>query len=435
MDARAARVLYLAVADGRGHLMRAHLLRRLLAPSGLAIDVVTTSAAGRAFLAALGTPAAVLPGGFALLFDERHRLLARRTERRLAAYVLSPCGLARDAAWLARRAVGARFVVNDSLHPAALALAAAPRIARAPRVVPPRVVNVHGENLWRATVHNFDGRAPAWASAAFCRLVEAIDVRAFGRIVHSLAPADLAGAGDGPNRYRLPPLTAAPRATRAEVRRALGLSPGDRLAAVYLNPHFRDERVAVRLEAALAGAGYRFHGVSEPWSARAGWRAFDADFGTIVAASDLLVSGAGVAALALARRAGVPLLALVGEQPEQALNLAQAQAAGIVARALDAATAGPADIADAIHVLGAVAGTRRVAPEDPARIPRLWRDAFLSLAALTKENDHATDHDDRPGAGDQQPRRRRWRHRPRRAEPRAPARAPARADAPAGVAG
>src|SRR6478609_8617178 len=186
MDARAARVLYLAVADGRGHLMRAHLLRRLLAPTCVAIDVVTTSEAGRAFLAALGTPADVLPGGFALLFDERHRLLARRTERRLAAYVVCPRGLARDAAWLARRAAGALFVVNDSLHPAALALAAAPRIAGAPRIV-----NVHGENLWRATVHNFDGRAPGWASTAFRRLVDTIDARAYGRIVHALAPADL----------------------------------------------------------------------------------------------------------------------------------------------------------------------------------------------------------------------------------------------------
>ena len=96
MDAREDRVLYLAVADGRGHLMRAHLLRRVLADTGLTIDVVTTSPAGQAFLAGLGTPAALLSGGFALLFDDRHRLLARRTERHLAAYLTSPRGLGRD---------------------------------------------------------------------------------------------------------------------------------------------------------------------------------------------------------------------------------------------------------------------------------------------------------------------------------------------------
>ena len=247
MGAREARVLYLAVADGRGHLMRAHLLRQLFAGSGLAIDVVTTSPAGQAFLAGLGTPAALLPGGFALLFDDRHHLLARATERHLTGYLASPSGLARDVVRLARLARGARFIVNDSLHPAALALGAAPGFVRAPRVV-----NVQGENLWRATARNFDGRAPAWASDAFRRLIEALDARAFGRITHSLAPEDRCGCRDGSgNRFRLPALTAPPRRTRAEVRGPLGLAATDRLAAIYLNPHFRDARLAACLEAAL----------------------------------------------------------------------------------------------------------------------------------------------------------------------------------------
>ncbi len=433
MDAREDRVLYLAVADGRGHLMRAHLLRRVLADTGLTIDVVTTSPAGQAFLAGLGTPAALLSGGFALLFDDRHRLLARRTERHLAAYLTSPRGLARDVGRLARLAAGARFIVNDSLHPAALALAAAPAIAGGPRVV-----NVHGDNLWRAAVHNFDGRAPDWTSGAFRRLLESVDARAFGRIVHSLAPADRIGVCDGPNRFRLPPLTAAPRRARAEVRRALGLSGRDRLAAIYLNPHFRDPRLAARLEAALAAEGIRFHGVSEPWAARPGWRAFDADFGTIVAASDLLVSGAGAAALEQARRTGVPLLALVGDQPEQTLNLSQARAAGIQARAVGVATDAPAALGEAIRALTSDAGANRAVPDDHARIHRLWRDAFLSLAAFTKENHHATrpeDTDDGSGPGNQQPGRRPWRSRRRRAQPRAAARPSARADATAGLAG
>ena len=288
MDARKARVLYLAVADGRGHLMRAHLLRGLLGGAGLGVDIVTTSHAGQAFLAGLGTPAALLPGGFQLLFDDRHHMLAGRTERRLAAYLASPRGLARDAARLVRLGTGARFVVNDSLHPAALWLAAAPRLARAPRVV-----NVHGDNLWRAAIQNFEGRLPDWLSGGFGRLLQAIDARAFGGIVHSLAAADRPGRRDGPNRFRLPPLVAAPRRTRAAVRSALGLSERDRLAAIYLNPHFRDPRLAARLETALAQRGVRFYGVSEPWAGRPGWRAFDPDFGDVVAASDSIGVGRG----------------------------------------------------------------------------------------------------------------------------------------------
>jgi hypothetical protein len=425
MDAREDRVLYLAVADGRGHLMRAHLLRRLLADAGLTIDVVTTSAAGQAFLAGLGTPAALLPGGFALLFDDQHRLLARRTERHLAAYLTSPRGLARDVGRLARLAAGVRFIVNDSLHPAALALASAPAIAGGPRIV-----DIHGDNLWRAAIHNFDGRAPHWTSDAFRRLLEIVDGRAFGRIVHTLAPADRVGVCEGRNRYRFPPLTAAPRRTRAEVRRALGLAGGDRLAAIYLNPHFRDPRLAARLEAVLATEGIRFHGVSEPWAARPGWRAVDADFGAIVAASDLLVSGAGAAALEQARRTGVPLLALVGDQPEQALNLSQARAAGIQARAVSVTADPPAALGEAIRAL--IASAAPAPPDDHARIHRLWRDAFLSLAALTKENHHATrpeETDDRPGPRNQQPDGRSWRSRRRRAQPRAAARASAGPDA------
>ena len=431
MDARQARVLYLAVADGRGHLMRAHLLRRLLALCNLSIDVITTSAAGQAFLAGLGTPADVLPGGFALLFDDRHRLLARPTERALAAYIASPRRLGRDVAYLARRASGARFIVNDSLHPAALALAAA-----GGRAGTARVVNLHGENLWQAAVHNFDRRGPDWASATFRRLLAAIDARAFGRIVHSLALRDRFGVQEGRNRFRLPPLTAAPLRTRAEARRALGLSARDRFAAIYLNPHFRDERLAAHLEATLAAAGFRFHGVSEPWASRPCWRAFDAGFGDVVAASDLLVSGAGAAALEQARCAGVPLLALVGDQPEQALNLEQATATGIEARAV--AAAAPDGLGAAIEALAAAAPASRALPDEHARVHRLWRETFLSLAALTKENDHATRPeltDDRPGAGDQQPRR--WRRRPRnrRAQSRAAARAPADTDAATGNAG
>ncbi|HEY7374965.1 MAG TPA: hypothetical protein VIF57_22575 [Polyangia bacterium] len=410
--------------------MRAHLVRGLLAGHGLAVDVVTTSEAGQAFLAGLGTPAALLPGGFALLFDDCHRLRAGATERHLAAYLASPHGLARDVAHLARLGAGARFIVNDSLHPAALALAAAPRFARAPRVV-----DLHGDNLWRATAHTFDRRLPDWASRAFRRTLQAADARAFGRIVHSLAPRDRFGRRDGRNRFRLPPLLAPPRRSRAAVRDALGLADGDRLAAIYLNPHFRDPSIAAGLEAALASAGLRFAGISEPWAGRPGWRAVDPHFGDVIAAADLFVSGAGAGALEHARRAAVPLIALVGAQPEQALNLKQARAAGVAVHAVDTRTL--ADLPQALASLMNSPSHRRDAAGEHARVRRLWSEALLSLAAHPKEDDHAAGDDiadHRPGARDQQPAGRPRRSRHDRTEPRPPAHATARADAPARVA-
>jgi hypothetical protein len=56
------RILYVALADARGHLMRAHLLRRTLAAHGVAeVTVVTTSEAGQAFLASSARPPPCCP--------------------------------------------------------------------------------------------------------------------------------------------------------------------------------------------------------------------------------------------------------------------------------------------------------------------------------------------------------------------------------------
>ena len=42
VSTQASRLLYLALADARGHLMRAHLLSRALGEAGIAVDIVTT---------------------------------------------------------------------------------------------------------------------------------------------------------------------------------------------------------------------------------------------------------------------------------------------------------------------------------------------------------------------------------------------------------
>lgn len=429
MAARHARIVHLAVADGRGHLMRAHLLRGLLAERGIAVDVVTTSEAGRGFLARLGTRAAVLPGGFEVAFDGRHHMLAARTDRRLAAYIASPWRLGRDVAMLRRLSRGALLLVNDSLHPAALLLAGLGGRRGA------RVVHLHGDGLWRAAVSHFDGRLPGRASAGYRGLLEALRARAFGCVEHSLARTDRAGVTLAPTRFRLPPLVRPPQRARACVRRALGLAPGERFAAIYLNPHFRDPAIAARLEAALAAAGLRHYGVSEPWAGRPGWRACDAAFSDVVAASDLFVSGAGAAAMEQARLCAVPLLALVGNQPEQALNLATGCEAGTAFAAVSVDAGAP--LGDAIAALARAPLARDDAAvrEQHARIGRLWGDAFASLAERAERETHAHASDDSPGSGDQQPAWRRRRHDRRRAHARAAARSAARADAAARVAG
>jgi hypothetical protein len=82
--------------------------------------------------------------------------------------------------------------------------------------------------------------------------------------------------------------------------------------------------IAAAIERALSG---RFHvyAIGEGYSGRPGWRGADANLSEVIVRSSLFVSGAGMATIAEARRAGVPLLVLEGHQPEQALNVARAR--------------------------------------------------------------------------------------------------------------
>ena len=147
------RILYLALADARGHLMRAHLLSRLLADD-FQVSVVTTGVDGEHFLERLGTAATVLSEHFRVEFNSRHDMSRSRTDRRVLNYLVLPWRGWADLKRLSALARGATLVVNDSLHPALLA---APAVGF---LVP--VVQVYGENLWRALEENFQGRAPAW---------------------------------------------------------------------------------------------------------------------------------------------------------------------------------------------------------------------------------------------------------------------------------
>jgi len=55
----AGRILYLALADRRGHLMRAHLMRQALGRVDIGVEIATTGREGVRFLEGLGTPSAL----------------------------------------------------------------------------------------------------------------------------------------------------------------------------------------------------------------------------------------------------------------------------------------------------------------------------------------------------------------------------------------
>jgi hypothetical protein len=370
------RLLYLALADARGHLMRAHLLSGALGEAGVAVDIVTTSAEGVRFLASMGRDSRLLSEHFRVEFGDRHDMSRRRTDARVLNYLVLPWRALGDLRRLAVLARGADLVVNDSLHPALLL---APALG-----FPHPVVQVYGENLWRAMEANLDDRAPPWVADRFRRALRVVRDRAFARIVHTLGSAGVESASP-PRTYRVAPIVARPGRTRAEVRAALGVPDGVPLAAVYLNPHFKDPCIAAAVEEGLARGGFRLHAVGEGYRRRNGWVGTDARFADVVHAAELFVSGAGMGALELAKSSGTPLLVLLGDQPEQARNVAE-----LVQRTPDFALrevlVGDPELGRSIAAAATALVSRGPRTGGPSRtaVETPWVEAFLELVRAAR---------------------------------------------------
>lgn len=314
------RIVYLATADARGHLMRAQLLVHALRAAGARVDVLTTSKAGQAFLAAFGIDAPVLSRHYAVQFDERQNMLRDATDRNVAHYVFRPTRMLRDVARLRTVFRDADLVINDSFHPALLFMGAMPGWRR-------RVVHVYGGSLRGALTANFDGRLPRMAARAFARIVDWQIDSALCCIEHDFAH-DAAGDASGARlRFRLP--TPVPVAAEWPEPAATSASA---VAAVYLNPHFRDVALADALSAGIGDAGLGAHRVGEGYVAHDGWTGVDADWATRAAHAPLIVSAPGMAALSIARVYRRPILLVLTDQPEQASNVARAARLQLVHR-------------------------------------------------------------------------------------------------------
>lgn len=336
--------------------MRAQLAARMLAPEGVDVDIVTTSAAGVAFAAEFGLRSTILSDSYRLIYDDRQNLARTRTRAMALGYLASPTRCLRDLAWLDGYAHDARLVVNDSFHPALLAASlAGTRLAS-------RIVHVHGENTRRA-VEDSAGRGP----------MRAMIRRALARSTRIEITLG-ARACEDPRITKLPPLLPAPR-DREVVRAELGVPANRRLCVVYLNPYFKDPALAAAIEAATTG----FHvvAVGEGYAGRPGWRARDAMLGDAVGAADVFVSAAGCGAVALARATGVPMIALATDQPEQRKNLASDDH-GTARRIVDLAGDVPAQLAGALAALptDVASGDAQLAVR---RARALWLETLMAL--------------------------------------------------------
>jgi hypothetical protein len=362
------RILYLATADARGHLMRSQLLAHALRAAGAQVQVLTTSDEGALFLAGFGIDAPVLSRHYAVQFDARQNMLRRETDRNVAHYVFRPGRMLRDIVRLHGRLREADLVVNDSFHPALLFMGALPPWRH-------KVVHVYGASLRRALEGNFSGRLPGWTARAFGRIVAWQIGRSRARIAHDFAQQ--APAHDGHGTYWI--------ATPVAVASSDDVASVDPRAAVYLNPHFKDTALADGLEHGLAAAGLGAHCVGEGNAGRAGWQPQDAHWIDTAARSAFIVSAPGMAALSVAQVYRKPILLLQTDQPEQASNAERAAQLGLHHRVVvwrgDAA-AFARDVTAAARELGA--STEATAAQGrEAALERLqpWSQLLLRLAA------------------------------------------------------
>ncbi|MDR2838721.1 MAG: hypothetical protein LBV49_09220, partial [Azonexus sp.] len=252
----ALRIVYLATADARGHLMRAQLLVHALRAAGATVEALTTADAGRDFLLAFGIDAPILSRHYAVQFDTRQNMLREATDRNVAHYVFRPSRMLRDIAQLRPLLRRADLIINDSFHPALLVMGALPGWRR-------KVVHVYGGSLRQALVDNFAGRLPRLAARAFGAIIGSMIEAARGSIEHDFASdfttesATNSATAAQARRYRLP--TPIP---------VIGEPPpgGAADAAIYLNPHFRDAALAHALSAGLDAAGLTAHRVGEGYA-------------------------------------------------------------------------------------------------------------------------------------------------------------------------
>jgi len=310
------RILYLATADARGHLMRAQLLTHALRAAGAQVQVLTTSDEGARFLAGFGIDAPVLSHHYAVQFDAQQNMLRRETDRNVAHYMFRPERMLRDVWRLRAHVRDADLVVNDSFHPALLLMGWLPFWRR-------KVVHVYGASLRRALETNFKGRMPGAVAKLFGGIVAWQIDRSLARIEHEFAYGE--PQHDGHGRHRL----ATPVAVVDAVDRS---DAAEHAAAVYLNPHFREPALADGLEQGLADAGLPAHFVGEGYAHRPHWHARDERWIEAAAHSAFIVSAPGMAALSIAAVYRKPILLLLTDQPEQAINAGRAAQLGLAHR-------------------------------------------------------------------------------------------------------
>lgn len=288
------KILWIANADARGHLFRAHLAATVLKTSGIQVSIVTTNTDGKKFLEALGTSSCVLPGNYQLYYDERQNLIRVVTVFKMAFYLLFGNAV-RDFLFLKKISREFDLILND-LHPVPIFAA---------KLFGVDIVHVYGENLWLTIENFFFEIAPSFFAVFFRDMVRKLKRQSKGNIVHSLIQRDHKS-----DEIYLPPLVQFTPRRRTKNR-----------ALIYLNPYFSDFTIAESIEAALEDLKIPYVAIGEQYAHRKNWKRYDKNFSKFLSESKLVISAPGMNLLAQVLYHRVSYLALLTDQPEQERNL------------------------------------------------------------------------------------------------------------------
>ncbi len=202
------RILYLATADARGHLMRAQLLSRALIERGAEVRVLTTSDEGATFLGEFGIAAEVLSRHYAVQFDAQQNMQRAATDRNVARYLFDPRHMLRDIWRLRRLMADVDLLVNDSFHPALLVMGCLPGWRR-------KVVHVSWRQPAPGAAEQFPRALPHWLARAFAAAIGFELGRARARLQHDFAYAEAQCTAPGSFNLPTPVALAASAATHA----------------------------------------------------------------------------------------------------------------------------------------------------------------------------------------------------------------------------
>lgn len=286
--------MWIANADARGHLFRAHLASKYLLSEGIAVSILTTNEEGKEFLKALGTPSEVLPGKYQLCYDKMQNLSRLTTAFKMFTYLVFGNAL-RDFFLIRKYSKDCHLILND-LHPVPIF---------ASMLFSIDIVHVYGENLWDTVENHFFGIAPNFFAVFFQKTVRKLRDQARGRIIHTL----IAPKSTAPTFYLPPLVDFIPH--RQKKRKAL----------IYLNPYFSDPYIADSIEKSLANIDMPYEAIGEMYSDRENWKPYSSNFSETVSESSLVISAPGMNLLAQVLYHRIPFIAILTDQPEQEKNL------------------------------------------------------------------------------------------------------------------